>query len=159
MVYAIYHNWHYHSNHSLTSSYRGIILFYWHHLSLPAAVPACVWVACESTTVYTINEPIGRTTIFVIQNYIPIFACTCFRSTFNLFLFNGYLWSFAGIERPGREVIHSPPSSAEVKNMLSYTSRPLRCGRGRLYVLNLSDIISKDTNLYIYIYNLKESVE
>jgi hypothetical protein len=31
-------------------------------------------------------------------------------------LFNGYWESFLGIKRPGREVYHSPPSSAEVKN-------------------------------------------
>ena len=31
-------------------------------------------------------------------------------------LFNGYWKSFLGIKRPGREVYHLPPSSAEVKN-------------------------------------------
>jgi hypothetical protein len=49
---------------------------------------------------------------------------------------------FAEIEQSVREVIHSPPSSAEVKNM------PLGRGQGRLYRLNVSDIISKDTNIY-----------
>jgi hypothetical protein len=29
-----------------------------------------------------------------------------------------------GVKRPGREVDHSPPSSAEVKNAWSYTSTP-----------------------------------
>jgi len=29
-----------------------------------------------------------------------------------------------GVKRPGREVDHSPPSSAEVKNEWSYTSTP-----------------------------------
>jgi hypothetical protein len=29
-----------------------------------------------------------------------------------------------GVKRPGREVDHSPPSSAEVKNACSYTSTP-----------------------------------
>jgi hypothetical protein len=29
-----------------------------------------------------------------------------------------------GVKRPGREVDPSPPSSAEVKNLLSYTSTP-----------------------------------
>jgi hypothetical protein len=29
--------------------------------------------------------------------------------------------SFLGVKRPGREADHSPPSSAEVKNALSYT--------------------------------------
>jgi len=31
-----------------------------------------------------------------------------------------------GAKRPGREVDHSPPSSAEVKNAWSYTSTPSR---------------------------------
>ena len=49
--------------------------------------------------------------------------------------------------------------------MLSSTSRPLRLERGRFYHLNLSEVIRKDTNIYVYIYiyiympNLKESVE
>jgi hypothetical protein len=29
-----------------------------------------------------------------------------------------------GVKRPGREVDHSPPSSAEIKNEWSYTSFP-----------------------------------
>jgi hypothetical protein len=32
--------------------------------------------------------------------------------------------SFPGVKRPGREADHSPPSSAEVKNIWSYTSTP-----------------------------------
>jgi hypothetical protein len=32
--------------------------------------------------------------------------------------------SFPGGKRPGREADHSPPSSAEVKNVWSYTSTP-----------------------------------
>jgi hypothetical protein len=32
--------------------------------------------------------------------------------------------SFPGVKRPGREADHTPPSSAEVKNALSYTSNP-----------------------------------
>jgi hypothetical protein len=31
---------------------------------------------------------------------------------------------FRGIQRPGREADHSPPSSAEVRNEWSYTSNP-----------------------------------
>jgi hypothetical protein len=31
-------------------------------------------------------------------------------------LFNGYRGSFPGLKRPGREVAHCPPSSAEVKS-------------------------------------------
>jgi len=31
---------------------------------------------------------------------------------------------FLGVKRPGREVDHSPPSSAEVKNAWNYTSTP-----------------------------------
>jgi hypothetical protein len=32
--------------------------------------------------------------------------------------------SFPGVKRPGREPDHSPPSSAEVRNVWSYTSTP-----------------------------------
>jgi hypothetical protein len=32
--------------------------------------------------------------------------------------------SFPGVKRPGREADHSPPYSAEVKNVWSYTSTP-----------------------------------
>jgi hypothetical protein len=32
----------------------------------------------------------------------------------------------SGINRPGREADHSPPSSAEVKNAWRYTSGPIR---------------------------------
>jgi hypothetical protein len=35
--------------------------------------------------------------------------------------FNGYRDSFQGVKRPGREVSHSPPPSAEVRNERSYT--------------------------------------
>jgi hypothetical protein len=31
---------------------------------------------------------------------------------------------FLGVKRPGREAIHSPPSSVEVKNAWSYASPP-----------------------------------
>jgi hypothetical protein len=37
-------------------------------------------------------------------------------------LFNGNRGAFLGIKRPGREVDHSSPSRAEVKNEWSYTS-------------------------------------
>jgi hypothetical protein len=36
-------------------------------------------------------------------------------------LYNGY-WVFPGVRRPGRDAGHKPPSSAEVKKELSYTS-------------------------------------
>jgi hypothetical protein len=45
-------------------------------------------------------------------------------------LFNGYRGSFPGLQRPGREVNHSPPSSAEVKNEWSHTSDPPICLHG-----------------------------
>jgi hypothetical protein len=32
--------------------------------------------------------------------------------------------SFPGVKRPGREADHSPPTSAEVKKMWTYTSTP-----------------------------------
>jgi hypothetical protein len=35
-----------------------------------------------------------------------------------------------GVKRPGREADQSPPSSAEVKNMWSYTSTPPICLHG-----------------------------
>jgi hypothetical protein len=31
-------------------------------------------------------------------------------------LFNGYRGFFPGVKRPGRQINHSPPSSAEIKN-------------------------------------------
>ena len=37
-------------------------------------------------------------------------------------LFSGYLDSFPAVRRPWRDVDHSPPPSAEVKNERSYTS-------------------------------------
>jgi len=37
-------------------------------------------------------------------------------------LFNWYRETFQGAERPGREVSHSIPSSAEAKNVWNYTS-------------------------------------
>jgi len=40
-------------------------------------------------------------------------------------MFNGYWGSFPEVQRPGREVEHSPTSCAEVKNGWSYTSAPL----------------------------------
>jgi hypothetical protein len=39
-------------------------------------------------------------------------------------LYCGHWSSFPGIKLPGREVNHSPPSSAEVKNEWGYTSVP-----------------------------------
>jgi hypothetical protein len=39
-------------------------------------------------------------------------------------LFSGYLDSFPGVRQPGRDVDHSPPPSAEVKNERGYTSTP-----------------------------------
>jgi hypothetical protein len=38
---------------------------------------------------------------------------------------SGYRGSFPGVKRPGRDVDHSPPFGAEVKNEWSYTSTPL----------------------------------
>jgi hypothetical protein len=39
-------------------------------------------------------------------------------------LYNGFRVYFLGIKRPGREADYSPLSSAEVKNMWSYTYTP-----------------------------------
>jgi hypothetical protein len=57
---------------------------------------------------------------------------------------------FTGIKRPGREVDHSPPSSAEVKKMWIYTSTPIRLHG---VVLNLKRRIFWDVScilLHIY---------
>ena len=45
-------------------------------------------------------------------------------------LLNGYRVSFPRVKWPLREVNHSPPSSAEVKNKWSYTSTPPICIHG-----------------------------
>jgi hypothetical protein len=45
-------------------------------------------------------------------------------------LFRGYEDAFAGWKRPGRDVDHSPPSSAEVKNEYSCTPAPVICLHG-----------------------------
>jgi len=45
-------------------------------------------------------------------------------------LFSGYPGSFPGVTRTVREVDHSPPSSAEVKNGYSDTSTPAVCLHG-----------------------------
>jgi len=48
---------------------------------------------------------------------------------------------FQAIKRPGREVNHSPPSSAKVENERSYTSIPLNafswCRQGEIYIYTL----------------------
>jgi hypothetical protein len=46
-------------------------------------------------------------------------------------LSNVYQGLSLGVRRPGREADHSPPSSAGVKNVWSYTSTPLICLHGR----------------------------
>jgi hypothetical protein len=55
-------------------------------------------------------------------------------------LLNGYRGSFQGVQRPRREGIHSPASSAEARNEHSYTSTPPTCLRG----------VCRD-NFYLYI--------
>ena len=46
------------------------------------------------------------------------------------FLFNRYRGCSPGLKRPGREVNHSPPSSAEDKNMWGCTFIPPICPHG-----------------------------
>jgi hypothetical protein len=41
-------------------------------------------------------------------------------------LSNGYREFSTGVKRSGRDADHSPPSSAEVKSVWSYTSTPIR---------------------------------
>ena len=57
------------------------------------------------------------------------------------FLFNGYRGYYPGVNRPGREVDHPPPSSVEVKNEWSCTSAPPYAhswhGQGKLYLSTL----------------------
>ena len=45
-------------------------------------------------------------------------------------LFYEYRGFIPEVSRPGRDVDHSPPSSAEAKNEWSYTSTPLICHHG-----------------------------
>jgi len=56
-------------------------------------------------------------------------------------LFNEHCGSFRGIKRPGREIDHSPPSSAEVKNEWSFTSSlptyPHSVGRDNFFLFSL----------------------
>jgi hypothetical protein len=47
-----------------------------------------------------------------------------FWGSFNL-LSNGYRGYFHGVKRPGRDVVHSPPSTAEVKNGVAIPPLPL----------------------------------
>jgi hypothetical protein len=56
----------------------------------------------------------------------------------NYFFFNSYCGTIPGVKRPGREVDHSPPSGAEVKNKLSYDSTPpIRLHDGNIKNLTL----------------------
>ena len=41
-----------------------------------------------------------------------------------ILLFNGFRGFFSGVKRPGRNVDHTPSSSAEIENEWSYTSTP-----------------------------------
>ena len=41
------------------------------------------------------------------------------------YLFNSYRGTFSTVRRPGCDVDHSRPSSADIKNEWSYTSAPL----------------------------------
>jgi hypothetical protein len=45
-------------------------------------------------------------------------------------LYNGYRVAFAGVKRSERGVDHQPPSSAEVKERVGYTSTPPLCLHG-----------------------------
>ena len=53
------------------------------------------------------------------------------------FQFSGYRGSLSGMKRPGRDVDHSPVSSAQLKNVRIYTSTPPVCfdsvDRGTLF--------------------------
>jgi hypothetical protein len=53
-------------------------------------------------------------------------------------------WVFSVVKRRGHKVNHSPPSSAEVKNEWSYTSRPPICHHG----------VDKETYVLTYFYCL-----
>jgi hypothetical protein len=44
------------------------------------------------------------------------------------------------VKRPGREAVHSPPTSAEVKNKWIYTSTPPDGVRSHLWVANTNEI-------------------
>jgi hypothetical protein len=47
--------------------------------------------------------------------------------------------SFPGVKRPGREADHLPPTSAEVKKMLVYSSTPLYAFMTCIYLVRYRD--------------------
>jgi hypothetical protein len=65
-------------------------------------------------------------------------------------LSNGYQGLFPGVKRPRREVDHSTPSSAEVKNAWRYTSTPQ-------YAFMAWCSVKSQWQLHLYVYILKEN--
>jgi hypothetical protein len=63
-------------------------------------------------------------------------------------LFIGYRVSFPVVKRPGSDIDHLPPSSAEVKNEWRYNSTPPIClHQGQLYLYFCIVVISAIKNL------------
>jgi len=55
--------------------------------------------------------------------------------------FRGFWVSSLGLNQPGRELNHSPPSSTEIKNEWSHTAIPLYVFREKLFFLPLSIVM------------------
>jgi hypothetical protein len=61
--------------------------------------------------------------IKILQVHVCVCVCVC---VYHSLLYNGYRVSFPGVKRPGRDVNHPPPSSAEVKERVElYLYSPL----------------------------------
>jgi hypothetical protein len=91
---------------------------------------------------------------FKIRSEIFLFAKTTIGDLgLPSFLFSGYRKSFPGVKRSEREVHHSPPPSAEVKNEWNNTSIPLsvasRRVRHNFAIFYLTLFISLQTPLNI----------
>jgi len=63
-----------------------------------------------------------------------------------------YQGSFAVVKRPGREVSHSPPFTAKVKNVGDYTYTSLIWhGQGKLYIYLYSQSLYHEVLLFLFI--------
>ena len=96
---------------------------------------ATITASCGSVSDVAIRLRAGPSRVRILEGAIEFFLLKNRPHRFwgppNL-LFNGYRDSFRGLKRLGREVDHSPSSSAEVKNGWCYTSTPPLC----LYVVD-----------------------
>ena len=66
-------------------------------------------------------------------------------------LLNGYRVSFPVVKRPGSDIDHLPPSSAEVKNEWRYNSTPSIClHQGQIYLYFCIVVISAIKNRVLH---------